>query len=137
MLILARSLGKINYFDEPKERELLALKQKWGYADPRNTKEYENCDICANDIFRETWKDAGVERRAFEAPPAKRPQLPTTAHEATASVAAGNIASLNGSPSSNGAPMKPTRSTTVENIDQEALIQAITDRVMAALGRQA
>lgn len=69
MLILARSLGKINYFTEEKERELLVLKQSWGFADPRNTKEYENCDICANDIFRESWSASGVERRAFEAPP--------------------------------------------------------------------
>src|SRR6476620_474483 len=31
MLMLARDLGKINYFTEPKQRELLELKQKWGW----------------------------------------------------------------------------------------------------------
>lgn len=73
ILMMARTLGKLNYFSEKKERELLELKDKWGFADPRNTKEYEDCDICANDIFRESWQDSGVERRAFDAPPAMRP----------------------------------------------------------------
>jgi L-fuculose-phosphate aldolase len=113
MLLLSRSLGRVNYFDEKKERELLELKQKWGYEDPRNTDEYKNCDICANDIFRETWSEAGVDRRAFEPPPAMRPQITAA----------------------NGKPAKDNVSTTVAAPDQEALIQAITDRVMAALGR--
>ena len=73
MLMLARDLGKVNYFTEGKERELLDLKQKWGWSDPRNTPEYKDCDICANDIFRESWAGAGVERRAFDAPPAMGP----------------------------------------------------------------
>lgn len=76
ILMLSRSLGRVNFFTEEKERELLALKQKWGYSDPRNTKEYENCDICANDIFRESWSHSGVERKAFAAPP---PMGPTAA----------------------------------------------------------
>jgi L-fuculose-phosphate aldolase len=126
MLLLSRSLGRVNYFDEPKERELLALKQKWGYADPRNTKEYENCDICANDIFRNTWEQSGVQRRAFEAPPAMRPQAATPA----ASVGS---PSNNGSPSSNGSPK--SNAAPPATAEQEALIQAITDRVLAALGK--
>src|SRR5262245_61416800 len=73
MLMLARDLGKVHYFNEAKERELLDLKQKWGWSDPRNTPEYKDCDICVNDIFRESWAGSGVERRAFEAPPAMGP----------------------------------------------------------------
>jgi L-fuculose-phosphate aldolase len=73
MLLLSKQLGRVNYFDEGKERELLELKAKWGWSDPRNTKEYENCDICANDIFRESWANSGVSRKAFEAPPAMGP----------------------------------------------------------------
>ena len=34
----------------------------------------ENCDICANDVFRSSWKDTGVERKAFDAPPSARPK---------------------------------------------------------------
>jgi len=70
ILMLSKQLGHVSYFPENKERELLELKDKWGFKDPRNTAEYENCDICANDIFRESWKESGVERRAFEPPPA-------------------------------------------------------------------
>jgi L-fuculose-phosphate aldolase len=70
--MLARGLGRVNYFAEDKERELLELKQKWGFSDPRNTPEYKNCDICANDVFRDSWSRAGVERQAFEPPPAMK-----------------------------------------------------------------
>jgi len=78
MLMLAKSLGKVNYFTEEKERELLNLKEEWGWKDPRNTKEYEDCDVCANDVFRDSWQASGVERRAFEAPPAMSPAAPAT-----------------------------------------------------------
>ena len=71
--MLAKSLGRVQHFSEPKARELLELKEKWGFSDPRNTKEFENCDLCGNDIFRDSWKASGVERRAFEAPPAMGP----------------------------------------------------------------
>ena len=104
MLILAKQLGHVNYLGDSKSRELLELKDQWGFSDPRNTKEYENCDICANDVFRDSWKDSGVERRAFDAPPAANPA-------ATSSVAS--------------APAN----------DQEALVQAITNRVMQELSR--
>jgi L-fuculose-phosphate aldolase len=103
ILILAKQLGRVNYLSEEKSRELLELKDKWGFTDPRNTKEYENCDICANDIFRDSWKDAGVERKAFEAPPAMGP---------------------------NAAAAAPATATPS---DTEALIQAITQQVMAQL----
>jgi L-fuculose-phosphate aldolase len=105
MLMLARSLGNIHYFDKQKTQELLDLKQNWGFTDPRNTKEFEDCDICANDIFRSTWVDAGVERRAFEPPPA----MPGGRN--------------NNAPASTG------------GVDQETLIRTITDRVMQELGK--
>ena len=68
MLLLAKQLGRVNYFTQDEAQGLLDLKQKWGFDDPRNTKEYENCDICANDIFRDSWASSGVEPRAFQAP---------------------------------------------------------------------
>lgn len=100
MLMLARDLGRVQYLGEQKTRELLDLKTKWGFTDARLQPGMENCDICANDVFRDSWAKAGVERRAFEAPP-------PAAHKAAAPAATGN--------------------------DQEALIQAITERVLAAL----
>ena len=55
ILMLAKGLGRVNYFTEPEAQGLLDLKGKWGMQDPRT--EIKNCDICANDVFRESWKD--------------------------------------------------------------------------------
>ncbi|MDD4266914.1 MAG: class II aldolase/adducin family protein [Pirellulales bacterium] len=95
MLILAKSLGRVNYFTESEAKALLDLKTQWGLKDPRA--EIQNCELCANDVFRESWKESGVERCAFQ-PPVYHP-------DRQANPAA----------------------------DQETLIQAITDRVMAAM----
>lgn len=102
ILMLAKSLGKVNYFSEKEERDLLTLKQKWGWSDPRNTPEYKDCDICANDIFRDSWQASGVSRQAFDAPPAMKP---------------GAAANTGG------------------DINAEALVKAITERVMAELSK--
>jgi L-fuculose-phosphate aldolase len=109
ILLLAKQIGPVRYLTEEKERELLDLKKKWGYSDPRLTDEYKNCDVCANDIFRASWSDAGVERRGFEPPPPMGSKA--------------------------AAPAASTASPAAMATDQEELIQAITDRVMAALTR--
>jgi L-fuculose-phosphate aldolase len=109
ILMLSKSLGRVNYFTETKERELLDLKTKWGFKDARLAPGMENCDICANDVFRDSWSESGLERRAFEAPPVMRPGAAKSA------------------PASNGA------SHGAAHVDQEQLIKTITDRVMAAL----
>ena len=91
MLMLAKQLGNVSFLGGQKSQELLDLKDQWGYKDPRNTSDYEDCDICANDIFRDSWAESGVDRRAFPAPPAgKTPAAPAAA----APVAAGNEAAL-------------------------------------------
>jgi L-fuculose-phosphate aldolase len=110
ILMMARDLGKINYFSEQKTRELLDLKTRLGFGDARLEPGMENCDICANDVFRDSWRETGVERRAFEAPPSMRPGAKVAPSSSTAKV--------------NG------------NVDQEALIQTITERVMAALANR-
>ncbi len=99
ILMLAKQLGNVSYFNEEKERELLALKAKWGFADPRNTPEYKNCDVCANDIFRESWDSSGVERRAFPAPPAMGPNAasasaPSAVASATAALSEDRLVQL-------------------------------------------
>jgi L-fuculose-phosphate aldolase len=108
MLLLSKQLGRVSFFTEDKERELLALKQQWGWSDPRNTEEYKNCDICANDIFRESWQNTGVERKAFPAPPPM-------------GLAAKASSGANGS---------------AGGMDQERLVQMITERVMAELAKR-
>jgi L-fuculose-phosphate aldolase len=105
MLILAKQLGNVSYLSGEKSQELLDLKDKWGYKDPRNTSEYKDCDICANDIFRDSWADAGVERRAFPAPP------PVKAPAAPAAPVSGGGSGIN----------------------QEALVKLITDEVIRQL----
>lgn len=109
MLLLSRSLGRVNYLSENESRELLALKDKWGFADPRNTEDYKNCDICANDIFRESWASSGVERKAFNAPPAMKP---------AAAVASAAAAAVQSAPA---------------GMDEERLIKLITEQVMLQL----
>ena len=101
ILILAKSIGGVNYLSHEKSRELLDLKQKWGFEDPRNTPEYENCDICANDIFRESWSAAGVTQQAFDPHPDSKNSTVTTGSG--------------------------------QNIDQEQLVQIITNQVMNIL----
>ena len=97
MLMLARGLGRVNYFTEPEARALLDLKEKWGFQDPRT--EMKNCDICANDVFRSSSAADGRRALGLSAAEARRRRL------SRAGAAA----------------------------DQEALIQAITDKVMATL----
>jgi L-fuculose-phosphate aldolase len=101
ILLLARDLGKVTYLNEQKTRELLDFKTRLGFTDARLSSGMENCDICANDVFRDSWKETGVERKAFDAPP---PLRPTNAPQAASPCG-----------------------------EQEALVQAITDRVMAAM----
>jgi L-fuculose-phosphate aldolase len=123
MLILSKQLGRVTYFNEGQERELLDLKQKWGWADPRNTPEYKDCDICANDIFRHSWKETGVERKAFDAPPAMGPN------------ARGNdkAALQTAAPTKDNSLVQNAFVQTGNGVDQDALIKMITDRVMEAL----
>jgi L-fuculose-phosphate aldolase len=121
ILMLAKDLGRVHYFNEQKERELLELKQKWGWSDPRNTEEYKNCDICANDVFRDSWQSAGVERKAFPAPPTMSPKGAAAAPPASG-VSGGSSAAKAGA-----------ASAAAGALDQEALVKLITDRVLAAL----
>ena len=108
ILMLSRQLGRVNYLDKQQSRELLELKDKWGFADPRLTDEFKDCDICANDIFRESWAESGVSRKAFEAPPAMREGATSAPAVAPAAGAAGGL-------------------------DEERLIQLITEQVMTQL----
>ena len=60
----ARDLGTRQLLHRKQTRELLDLKNKWGFTDARLEPGMENCDICANDVFRDSWQTSGVERQA-------------------------------------------------------------------------
>jgi L-fuculose-phosphate aldolase len=50
ILILAKQIGNVNYFNDKQTKELLDLKKRLGYDDLR-LREGENCDLCANATF--------------------------------------------------------------------------------------
>jgi len=110
ILMLAKQLGHVSYLDQQKSQELLDLKNKWGFTDPRLTEDYKNCDICANDVFRDSWQSAGVARRAFDAPPPMPAKTAEVSNKPTA-----------------------TSGASVSSLDEDRLVQLITDLVMKQL----
>src|SRR5687767_950884 len=66
ILILAKQIGGISYLNEQKSRELLDLKKRLGFDDPRF---HENCDLCGNTAFRDGYKESIPEPKAFNPPP--------------------------------------------------------------------
>ncbi len=115
ILILTKQLGMpIGYLDEKKSRGLLDLKKKLGFDDPRF--HVEDCDLCGNSAFREGYKENLPQTCAFDPPPSFPGYLQKPAYESQTS----------GGATTNGqAPA---------NVDMEALVQAITNQVLAALG---
>jgi L-fuculose-phosphate aldolase len=63
ILILARQLGRINFFSEEQTRELLALKKRLGYDDVRFRD--EGCAICGPSSFDESYSEFVPEPVAF------------------------------------------------------------------------
>ena len=126
--MLARQLGNVSYFSEKEERELLTLKQQWGWSDPRNTDEYKNCDVCANDIFRNSWKESGVQRRAFPAPPAMPAINPSKIEQAIGQSMAGIAPVLKANQSQGSG-------NGLAGIDLEELVKVITAQVMKQLAQ--
>ena len=75
ILILAKQLGHVEYYNDEKAAELIKLKPKLGIADPRLTKGLENCDLCGNSLFREGYSDFAPEPRAFHHPKLDAPAV--------------------------------------------------------------
>jgi L-fuculose-phosphate aldolase len=68
ILILAKQIGRVEYFSNEKGWELVELKQRWGFPDPRHDPAYAGSDLFADDVFRETWGECGVQMGAFGIP---------------------------------------------------------------------
>src|SRR5438477_10377388 len=64
ILILARQLGPINYFTEQQTKELLDIKKRLGYDDPRFR--CENCDLCGNSVFERGYSEYIPQAKAFK-----------------------------------------------------------------------
>ena len=63
ILILAKQLGRINYFDEQKTRELLELKKRLGYDDVRFRD--DSYAMCGDSSFDESYTDFVPQPHAF------------------------------------------------------------------------
>jgi L-fuculose-phosphate aldolase len=63
ILMLARQLGRVEYFTQQQTNELLDLKKRLGFDDPRF--HVENCDLCGNSAFREGYKEQVPQPQAF------------------------------------------------------------------------
>jgi len=100
ILLLAKQLGNVDFFSERHSRELLDLKKRLGFDDPRF--QVEDCDLCGNSAFRDGYCEHLPQPRALPAPPKYAGYL------------------QRGGDSSNG-------------MDQESLVQAITEQVLAAI----
>lgn len=108
ILILSQQLGGVTYLNEQKSRELLDLKKRLGFDDPRFHN--ENCDLCSNTAFRDGYKEGQAPQVSAFAPPPQYPgYLQTPAYAKAGGAAAGG------------------------EVNMEALIQAITEQVLAAL----
>lgn len=108
ILLLAKQLGPVQYLSQQESVELLDLKKKLGFDDPRF--HVEDCDLCGNSAFRDGYQENMPQQRAFESAPAYPGYLQGGEAPAT----------------------KPA-----DEPGTEALVKAITDQVMAALNRQA
>jgi len=106
ILILSKQLGGVTYLNERESRELLDLKKRLGFDDPRF--HFESCDLCGNTAFRDGYQEGKAPQvAAFDAPPS----FPGYLQPPSYSGANGSAGGMN----------------------MEALVKAITDQVLAAL----
>jgi L-fuculose-phosphate aldolase len=125
ILLLARGLGRVNYYSDAKAAELLKLKPNLGIRDPRLERGLENCDLCGNSMFREGYTEFRPEPHSFIPP-----KLLGRAD------GAGELSGAAEGYSSNSCSChKPVSNVASNGTDMEALVRLITDQVMAALSR--
>ncbi len=66
ILMLAKTLGRVNYFSEQQTRELLDMKKRLGYDDVRFRD--PGCDLCGESSFNERYEAETPEPHAFPLP---------------------------------------------------------------------
>jgi L-fuculose-phosphate aldolase len=111
ILLLARQLGRINYFTNQETQELLDIKKRIGYDDPRFR--IENCDLCGNSVFERGYSDFVPQPIAFARNNCSSPTACSCSNNGKAQ--AGSNGHIDTAP------------------DLEKVVQAITDQVMAQL----
>lgn len=107
ILLLAKQMGPVDYLSEQKSRELIDLKTRLGFDDPRL--HVEDCDLCGNSAFRDGYQECGApEQKAFDPAPTYPGYLQEPSYAGP----------------SNG------------EVDVESLVQTITQQVMATLNQK-
>ncbi len=114
ILLLARQLGNVQYYDDQKAAELIKIKPGLGIRDVRLERGLENCDLCGNSLFREGYSEFKPEPHAF---------IPAKLQEQVAEAASAACA----------CPSTPAKA---DDVPFESLVQRITDQVMSALNGQ-
>jgi L-fuculose-phosphate aldolase len=115
ILILAKQLGRVNYFTEDHTSELMQFKKRIGYDDPRV--HINDCELCGPSVFDEGYSDFVPEAHAFQ----RQAQEPTIYTDDSACTCKTET-----SHTSNGKASLTAR-------DMDELVRVVTDRVMETL----
>ncbi|MCS7167809.1 MAG: class II aldolase/adducin family protein [Gemmatales bacterium] len=110
ILLLARQLGRVNYISDTKARELLTLKQRLGYDDPRFHE--PGCPICGPGLVIQQEGDFVPEPYAFRR----------------------DVGATCGPCATNG-HVQETQPLGLSPMDLEAIVQRITDEILRELSR--
>jgi L-fuculose-phosphate aldolase len=111
ILLLAKQLGRVNYFSEQHTSELMEFKKRIGYDDPRI--HINDCELCGPTVFDNSYSEFVPEPHAF----AREEQEPTL-YTDEAACTCKTEAKSNGAMSAR---------------DMDQLVRIVTDRVMEAL----
>jgi L-fuculose-phosphate aldolase len=135
ILILAKQIGRVNYYTDEKAAELIRLKPKLGIPDPRLELGLENCDLCGNSLFRKGYGEPSPEPRVFVHPKIAGGQSGPSPVESRLTPLAADIARAAASPArpATAAAPSPNGQAGTNARDHESLVQAITDQVMQVL----
>lgn len=68
ILIQSRALGPIRRFTPQQNRELLDLRLRWGFDDPRSQRQLADEELDRHPTFRHHWNQSGILPRTFRHP---------------------------------------------------------------------
>jgi len=131
ILLLAKQLGRVNYYSDEKAAELLRLKPLLGIPDPRLALGLENCDLCGNSLFREGYGEFSPEPRVFVHP--KLLNQSTQSGESSACSCHAPEAPAAASAPAPKAQAQPSTNGSASGPDIDALVRSITEQVMSVL----
>lgn len=124
ILLLAKQIGKIEYFSEREATELLELKKRLGFDDPRF--HVEDCDLCGNSAFRDGYTEQTKPKQNGFGPAPSYPGYLQTPNQQTPNQQTSNQQA--------STPQAQNQFAQNNGIDVESLVKTITDQVVASLG---